>query len=42
MAKKQEKKKINKSKIFVRIMSGVLAGLTLLAACTTFLYYILN
>lgn len=42
MAKKQEKRKIDKKKLFVRVVSGILAGLTILAACTTFLYYILN
>ncbi len=43
MAKKNgSKKKIDGAKIFVRVMSALLAGLMLLAGCGTLLYYVLN
>lgn len=34
--------KKNKGKLFVRIMAGVLAGLMLLAACATLIFYLLG
>ncbi len=35
-------KKHDANKIFVRIMAGLLAGIMLLAVCTTLLYYLLH
>lgn len=35
-------KKHDAGKIFVRIMAGILAGLMLLAACATLLFYFLH
>lgn len=34
--------KKNKKQFFVRIMAGILAGLMLLAACATLIFYLLS
>ena len=36
------KKKVDKQKLFVRIMAGVLAGLMVLGVATTLVWYIIN
>lgn len=36
------KKKIDKSKIFGRILAGVMAGLMLLGFCITLIYYLIR
>ena len=36
------KKKIDKSKIFGRILAGVMAGLMLLSICFTLIYYLVK
>ena len=37
---KKERPKMDKSKLLVRIMAGILAGLMVLATATTLLYYL--
>ncbi len=36
----EPKRKIDKSKLFVRIMAGILAALMVVTACTTLIYYL--
>lgn len=36
------KKKIDKTKIFGRILAGIMAGLMLLSICFTLIYYLIK
>lgn len=36
------KKKIDKSKLFGRILAGIMAGLMLLSICFTLIYYLIK
>lgn len=36
------KKKIDKSKLFGRILAGIMAGLMLLSICFTLIYYLVK
>ena len=36
------KKKIDKSKLFGKILAGIMAGLMLLSICFTFIYYLIR
>ena len=36
------KKKVDKQKLFVRIMAGILAGLMVLGMATTLIWYLIN
>lgn len=38
----KEKKKIDKSKIFTKIMAGLMAILMLFGICMTFIYYLIK
>lgn len=38
--KKVEKKRIDKSKLFTRILAGIMAGLMILSICFTVIYYL--
>lgn len=40
--KKIEKKKIDKSKLFTRILAGIMAGLMVLSICFTVIYYLIR
>ena len=40
--KKTEKRKIDKSKLFTRILAGVMAGLMLLGMSFTLIYYLIS
>ena len=37
-----EKKKIDKNKIFTKIIAGAMVGLMLLGACLTLIYYLIR
>lgn len=39
---KMEKKKIDKSRLFTRIIAGIMAGLMVLGICFTFIYYLIR
>ena len=39
---KMSKKKIDKSKLFGRILAGIMAGLMLLSICFTLIYYLIR
>lgn len=40
--KKIQKRKIDKSKIFGRILAGIMAALMILSICFTFIYYLIR
>lgn len=40
--KKTEKRRIDKSKLFSRILAGIMAGLMLLGICFTLIYYLIR
>lgn len=40
--KKTEKRKIDKSKLFTRILAGIMAGLMILGMCFTLIYYLIR
>lgn len=40
--KKMEKKKIDKSRLFTRIIAAIMAGLMVLGICFTFIYYLIR
>ena len=40
--KKTEKKRIDKSKLFTRILAAIMAGLMLLGMCFTLIYYLIR
>ena len=42
MAKVKTKKKVDKNKLAMRIMAGVLAGLMVLGMGTTLIWYLIN
>lgn len=42
MKVKTEKKKIDKSKVFTKVIAGIMAGLMLLGICFTFIYYLIR
>lgn len=42
MKEKKEKRKIDKSKLFTRIMAAIMAGLMLLGMCFTLIYYLIR
>jgi len=39
---KMNKKKIDKSKLFGRILAAIMAGLMLLSICITLIYYLIR
>ena len=39
---KMSKKRIDKSKLFTRILAGIMAGLMLLGICFTLIYYLVK
>lgn len=39
---KKEKKKIDKTRIFVKIVAALLAAFTILGTCYTFIYLVVN
>jgi len=40
--KKTEKRKIDKSKLFARILAAIMAGLMILGMCFTLIYYLIR
>lgn len=40
--KKIQKRKIDKSKLFGRILAGIMAGLMILSICFTLIYYLIR